>query len=233
MIDEHLLSTCKDKRHLLKSLGRFLYCRLKEAVDVYGDLKKARLFLSVIKEHFTTSEDRLYYQELLTSRQWDDLRRLVEITRTGQELKVFADSTGIKSRVFPNYQITEYEKEIRQRILDNPLVLEEVIGSIERRSLFKEKDFEEFGRCDLYCEGGDTAFPIEIKDEIADHKVVGQIQKYIKGSLIYMRHCNYNWVQGVVIAPTFDPNAVVELTNNGILSLMITLEKASYRLHKL
>lgn len=232
-MDEQFISNCKDKKLLLKSLGRFLYCRLKEAVDVNADLKKAKLFLDLIKQHFTEPEDRSYYQELLTPRQWEDLRRLVEIARTGRELKVFTDSAGIKSRVFPNYQITEYEKEIRERIIKNPLILEQVIGPIDRASLYREKDFEEFGRCDLYCQGGDTVFPIEIKDEIADHKVIGQIRKYIKGSIIYMRHGGYEWVQGVVIAPTFDPNAVVELTNQKILSLMITLEQSSYRLYKL
>jgi hypothetical protein len=232
-MDEQFLSNCKDKRLLLRSLGRFLYCRLKEAVDVNADLKKARLFLGVIKQHFTTPEDRNYLQELLTLKQWEDLRRLVEIARTGHELRLFADSTGIKSRVFPNYQITEYEKEIRERILKDPSILEGILGPIERKSFYKEKDFEEYGKCDLYCLGSDTAFPIEIKDEIADHKVIGQIQKYIKGSIVYMRHGGYNWIQGVVIAPTFNPDAVVELTNQGIISLMITLETASYRLHKL
>jgi len=82
------------------------------------------------------------------------------------------------------------------------------------------------GRVDITFQAGRTVHAIELKVKKADHRVVGQIQKYMRhiGSIV---HYNlFDHVVGWVVAPDFDPDAARELSEIGVQMVKLSMPTA-------
>lgn len=213
--------------------GRFLYCSLKEQVDVYGNLKSANFFLRHLKTTFNTKEKRQYLKALLSIDQWKDLERLVGIIKTGKIHGDFVWSKEVDSSKTAKRQLSFRERELALRILENRVPLKDALGLQQLVSLKPEDNYGEFGRADLFAVGDRIGFPIELKDETANERISGQILKYIKGSTRLIKFGSFDRVQGVVIAPCFSKESLDQLRLYKVWSFQIAVDKSGYSLERI
>lgn len=216
----------------LHCMGRFLYCCLKEAIDVDQDLKKGKMYATLLRDKFPGVEERDYLRDnLLTTRQWEDLRRLVEILKTGQTKVDIVDLGKVDNKNIHKQVLTDYEKTIAKKIIAKPARIIEALKLSELTDIMMEWVLDEYGRCDLRIRDKDSLYVVEIKDETADHKIIGQVVKYIHGALRIMKNCpQYNYVTGVVIAPSYTKDTLIQLKSRGIIALVIDTSGIDYRL---
>lgn len=212
--------------------GRFLYCKLKEAVDVFCNREDAQMFLNIIKKSYDTKEKRNYLQALLTIEQWKDLKRLVEIVRSDKFETNF--SWNSKTDLINTFksELSKNEKETAELLYKKREPLLKALGVSKIDDIKPEDEFGEFGRVDLMVKADRIGFPIEIKDETANERLSGQILKYIRGTIVMMKYGGFDTVQGVVIAPNYSREAISQLKNYNVLVLKIILMKESYRLER-
>ena len=204
-----------------RSMGRFLYCKLKEAVDCYQDLKQAKLYLNTLRKYFPEPEDKIFLQTLLTSRQIEDLKQLITNIQTEVIEKDFictAEQKIVEGKIlFPNNEF-----EIRDLVIKQKLDLAKILSIKELKEHYIEYSYEELGKVDLMFLGDDNCYPIEIKDETATERVSGQIKKYVKGAIRLLKNSSYNWVYGVVIAPNFTKEALRQLIYDRIIPIQVS-----------
>jgi len=79
------------------------------------------------------------------------------------------------------------------------------------------------GRVDISFQSGRTVHAIELKIKKADHKVVGQIQKYMRHIGSRVHYNLFDHVAGWVVAPDFDPDAARELSEIGVRMVRMSL----------
>lgn len=72
------------------------------------------------------------------------------------------------------------------------------------------------GRVDISFLAGRTAHAVELKITRADHRVVGQIQKYMRALGSQIHYNIYDHVSGWVVAPDFEADAALELSDIGV-----------------
>lgn len=213
--------------------GRFYYCGLKEAIDVHGDERKAKMFLGLIRKDYETKEKRRLLQAQLTKEQWQDLKRLVAIMKSGKVEAEFVWADKLDIDKTAKRKLPYRERKTTMMILKNRKPLQEVLGIRELREVKPEEDFEEFGRSDLFVTGDRIGFPIELKDETSNERLSGQIFKYVKGAIRLIKQGRYDTVQGVVIAPGYSQEAVNQLKSYNIWVLQIHVDKENYRLERI
>lgn len=210
--------------------GLFYYCSFKEAIDVDGDEKKAKMFLGLIKEKYKTKEEREYLRALLTKEQWSDLKRLVEIYKTGQ-IKQEAFVYKHQTQSYQKTELSLKEKFLADLILKDKRPLERELGPID--DVLLEADYRPFGKCDVRVIANRVCYPIELKDETANERISGQIRKYIKGAILQIKYGRYDTVQGVTIAPNYTKEALMQLKALNVWSYSLTIDKKSYFLERL
>lgn len=220
------------RKATLKSLGRFYYCQLKCAIDVYCEWKQAVFFAREIRTQFSTPAEREYLKTLLTDRQWDDLKRLIEIVKTEKIVTAFIGPEAVDTKFTSKRELSTYEKQVRTLIIKYTLPLQTVLNLSKLDDITYEYNLEKFGRSDMWIRSNNVGYPIEIKDETADVKVVPQIVKYVRGAMSTLHHGWYDWVTGVVIAPAFTEQTVKELQRAECIALQIELTKDSYTLER-
>lgn len=76
-----------------------------------------------------------------------------------------------------------------------------------------------FGRVDLVAQDKETIYPIEVKKSVADHSVIGLIDKYIIHFKLGLINRMYRYVVGVVIANGFDEYSLQELHRFGAVAI--------------
>lgn len=215
----------------LRSMGRFLYCMLKQSLDVEKNLKQGKLYANLFKQYFPESEDRQFLREvLLTAKQWEDLKRLIEIVKTGKIETDFIDASIKDTKSIHNQKLSEYEKQMTAKMIANPEPLKKLLGFETIVDKTTEMIMAEFGKCDLVIRTDSELYVIEVKDETADHKVVGQIMKYINGGILLMKSSAYQWVNGVVVAPGYTSDALVALRSINVKPLMFMSNGSDYSL---
>lgn len=79
------------------------------------------------------------------------------------------------------------------------------------------------GRVDICFQSGRTIHAIELKMRKADHRVVGQIQKYMRHIGSKVHYNLYDHVAGWVVAPDFDPDAAKELSEIGVRMVRLSI----------
>jgi hypothetical protein len=211
--------------------GRFYYCKLKEQVDAYGDFEKASFFLNIIRKEFP-QEKRDYLRALLTIGQWDDLRRLVGIVKSGKKEQDFIWTQKVDLEQTTKQRLLINESKMAQWLLRNKQSLVKVLPISNISSLRLELELGEFGRADLMLIADRVGYPIELKDETGCERLSGQILKYIKGSICLMKLDWYDEVKGIVIAPSFTQEALNQLKQMGIETIQMSSIGESFILKK-
>ena len=108
------------------------------------------------------------------------------------------------------------ERDVVGRILDNPNTLKEALGIANMGSLIPEMPTEGDERVDIMTQELDEiCFPIEVKLGIGDHRIVGQIKKYVDFFWRRLSYGFYHTVQGATIAAGYDQNTMKELKAMG------------------
>lgn len=212
--------------------GRFLYCRLKESVDVYQDVHDAKMFLDLIRTQYKDKDKRKYLRALLTVEQWEDLKRLVKVIKSG---KVERDAWSFKvdTAQTSRRQLPFRENKMARIICKNPKPLYKSLYVKKVNELKPEDEYGRFGRADLMLRADRIGFPIELKDETSNERLSGQILKYIKGATCLIKLGGFDRVQGVVIAPGYSQEAINQLHQVGVIILQIHVDKNDYRLQRI
>jgi len=213
--------------------GRFYYCGLKEAVDVEHDQSRAQMFLNLIRRDYKTKEQRRLLQALLTKEQWKDLKRLVEIIKTGITESSFLWAEKLDVVTTSKKRLPLKERKMAQMILKNREPLKKALGVQKLEDVKPEDDYGEFGRADLFARADRIGFPIELKDETSNERLSGQIFKYIKGAIRLIKHGNFDTVQGVTIAPGYSQEAVNQLKAYGVWVFRIEMKEDRYTLTRI
>lgn len=205
---------------------------LKEAVDVSRDEKAANMFLGLIKRDYPRDRRPLLRAQLTVS-QWRDLKRLVAIVKSGKVESDFAWADKLEYTVTAKKKLPWRERKMARLILKNRLPLQEALGIESLRDVKPEQQYGEFGRADLLAVGDRVGFPIELKDETSNERLSGQIFKYVKGAIRYLKYGFYDTVQGVTIAPGYSQEAANQLKAYGIWVYVIEIEKDDYKLTRI
>lgn len=110
----------------------------------------------------------------------------------------------------------ETEADLQRLIAYNDLRLQQIccIDKQPQHVLVEAKAGS--GRADISFQVDRTLHIVELKKEKADHKVVGQVQKYMRHGGGLLHYGLYDDVVGWVVAPDFDDEAARELGDLGV-----------------
>lgn len=109
------------------------------------------------------------------------------------------------------------EKDLKKNILDNLNLLENVLKLKINNFLI---EFEtENGPCDIILKGPKYRAAVELKAGVANHKIIGQVLKYVE---YYERRLDYelwDYVYGITIAKNYTEFTYKELKKLNIITL--------------
>lgn len=90
-----------------------------------------------------------------------------------------------------------------------------------------------YGRIDIKAQSKKTCHAIELKLNKADHKIVGQIMKYMRnlGSKLHLGL--YEDVEGITVAESYSENALKDLKLLGVKTFTYSMNKNKIKLTKI
>lgn len=81
-----------------------------------------------------------------------------------------------------------------------------------------------YGAVDMVYRGLETIYPVEVKRNIGEHDLIGQISKYDLYHRLQLHYKHYDYVQAVTICNSYQPFTLNELKKKGIITLSYSLE---------
>jgi len=89
-----------------------------------------------------------------------------------------------------------------------------------------------YGFVDIVAYTKEYAIPIEVKLNTANHKIVGQILKYMKHFVYRLNYHIYRDVFGVLIAKNYTADVLQECKKLNVLPLTYCISKNSFSLQR-
>ena len=112
------------------------------------------------------------------------------------------------------------EYDIQKHLLNHPELFQSLSGSTP--GLIRSEQRVGHGQTDIDFVVNQTAHVFELKFQEADHKVVGQIEKYMRSIGAQIHYEIFHDVIGWVIAPSFSEETVVSLKSIGVRMVTIS-----------
>jgi hypothetical protein len=201
-------------------LVRLLYFNLKTAY-ITNNREMLSLYLACIKKAVTPKNSQVV-EQALTKNQMKDLNCMVDSVKKGiyyQDLSTpLAAPEGKYIASGDPSDWVEEEKELQQFILDDVTELNRVLGT--NLHVYNIEHDTEYGPIDVLAKQERKICVIELKKAVADHKVVGQIQKYI---MHFQKRLSWNlWdddIRGVCIAGDYTEFTYNQLRKMGVTTL--------------
>ena len=186
-----------------------IYWRLEDALED-GERKHAVMFHEML-----LYVGKYHPSKLRRGMQQAYLTRLKEITYelNGSGVPVTNQPAIVPGDIPPVVLPYHNEAEMRDAIVSKEEILYPILGS--GRITAKEIKINDQCRVDILYETDNCVYPIELKVVPADHKVVGQYQKYCYYFYRKLRYNMYRSVQGVVVANGFSGWVTGELMRRG------------------
>ena len=198
-----------------------------------GDIKMMNIHMDILKEIF--NEKPL----LVKSIPEKDLHRIKIISNAFKRNEIPNPWESISLPTIAND-----EEEVKQFTIDEYGMSDEEIGKLQEEKVKTEKDLQKiikltydsinhvteddgdliitceknlkYGRADLVARGDKTCYAIELKLKEANHKIVGQIMKYMRSIGGKIHYGLYEDVQGITIAKGYSENALLDLKTLGV-----------------
>jgi len=214
----------------MSSLVESLYYQTYSNV-LLGKNENAKMYLHFLRDEYEQDSSSF---DILKDGRWDHLRELGNIIDNNLLVKSFNVEKQIEA-----LSITAEGEQTRTQ---NDLVFELCRQQERLRVLLKaEEDFcliskehqTLFGRVDLLAQDKKTFYPIELKKGIADHGIVGQIEKYILHFKLGLINKIYERVVGVVIANSFTDYALREIPRTGAIAIQYVKNNDKIELRRL
>jgi len=201
----------------MSNLVETFYYQIYNSV-LLGDLTNAKMYLTFLRSEYETNEEK--FEALKSDYRWEHLVKLGNAIDNNQVLT--KDFKVEKDNV-----VVRYEDETIYKKQDD-LVKAIILSQNDlRMCLGAESDFyctcteleTKFGRVDLVAQDKQTVYPIEVKKNGAFHDCIGQINKYVIHFELGLINKIYRFVQGVVIANSFDEYIIHELCKIDVVAV--------------
>lgn len=198
---------------------RACFFGLKTAV-IEADSPKTRMYLSFLKEHAEKDIEEALHPNWVKS--FVSIRNNFERGIIREDLDIGnVEAYELKPKEIPDI----LEKEVINRLLASPEVLVSALHIKKLRKLVPEMPAAKEDRVDLLAEDeGEVCFPVEVKLGVADHRIVGQVKKYVDFFWKRLSYRFYHTVQGVAIAAGYDKTTMKELKTQGTLVYAYSLK---------
>ncbi len=199
---------------------KLMYYNLKTAY-VSNDKQKTAFYFAAIKKAVVPGNTNVV-QEALSEFQMTDLRNMVDAIQRGiyyEDLsKPLAEAeTKYVCSGDPSCWVQE-EKQLQSFIAEDISSLNLILGTNFR--VYNTEHPTEYGEVDILADEGRKICVIELKKGIADHKVVGQIQKYVRH---FQKRLLWDlWdddIKSVCIAGDFTEFAYTQLQKMGVTTV--------------
>jgi len=196
-----------------------LYYYLQNNV-ILGQKERSRTYLNILRHEYNVNEDN--FNLLQQDDRFENLIKLGQIVDNGLLIKQLEFE---ESKIDYNFDRTQ--DTIKETHLKELLVKEDIGKLLDSKSFrFLGTEFEtRYGRVDLVGQDENTLYVFELKKTHADHKVLGQIEKYLIHYKLKLINKMYKYVVGIVVANTFDNYSLNELQRNNVICLKYSLNE--------
>lgn len=192
-----------------------------------GDLKKAQMYYSVIREEYKAYGRR----DSLKDYQLCELKKIKEAITTGNisRNKWLDENPAGPPRLEIKIKQAELVKRIHTEgleqlkdILDDDVYLYNI-----------EHPCGPYGAVDMVYMGENTIYPLEVKRARGEHDLIGQISKYDLHHRLQLHYKHYEHVRSVTVCNSYDPFTIQELRTMGVLPLNYSLSKDFIKIGKI
>jgi hypothetical protein len=193
-----------------------------------GDICKAQMFFDILRDEMKYHGNA----ESLKKHQFLQLAKIRESLRTGVIAKnTWFETTECLPEKEPPTSVrqTELVRAIHDYTLPqlNGILLDEVwLYNIEHPC-------PPYGKVDMVYKGMNTIYPIEVKKDIGEHDLIGQVMKYDLYLKLHLHLKHYEFVQSITLCKTYQPYVLNELKSSGILTLLYTGEGENLKIQKI
>jgi hypothetical protein len=193
-----------------------------------GDLEKARMYFSVIREEYSA----VGTPNSLKEHQFLELKKIKEAITTGNiSRSKWLDETAPGPPRSSDIKIKQAE--LVKRIHTEGL---EQLKEILQDDIYLyniEHPCGSYGTVDMVYMGKNTIYPLEVKRGRGEHDLIGQISKYDLHHRLQLHYKHYEYVRSVTICNSYDPFTIQELRTMGVLPLNYSLNKEDIRIEAL
>lgn len=205
------------------------YFLVKNAYIDYN-LKNLKIFLNEITK--INKKDNNLINNVLNKNQISDLKNIIYAYKNNVFVRkldsVPAEENEYELEINDNFSIAE--KDLKYKLLNNLNVFENILN-LKVISFLNEFETQN-GPCDIILKGDNYRAAVELKAEVANHKIIGQVLKYVE---YYEKKLNYelwDYVYGVTIAKNYTKFAYKELKKLNITTLRYYFEDNKINLVK-
>jgi hypothetical protein len=104
--------------------------------------------------------------------------------------------------------------------------IRDLIGANNTFYLYNiEHPCNDLGFIDMYYRDDETAYPLEVKKTVGDHRLLGQILKYDRYCKFHLHQGYYKRVQAVTICGSYDDFTIKELKKNGVIPILYSFQE--------
>jgi RecB family endonuclease NucS len=197
-----------------------------------GKTDEAKMYLEFLRDEFNKHPNQ--FEPLKQDERWEHLVELGNIIDNNLVVKNFdkiekcnelsikqEDSTKIKN-----------QKDLMKFICQEKTQLKTLINADDDFNFIDAEQQTLFGRVDLVAQDKNTIYPIELKTSIADHSVIGQIEKYVVHYKLRLMNKIYKHVKGIVISNNFLEYVLQQLPQIGVIAILYTLKNDKIELKR-
>jgi hypothetical protein len=180
-----------------------------------GDFDKAREWLNAIEEietvsHFCISRFDRWDQKRFYTIQ----RALKKNIYSSWKIPILTARKAVSEKMIQGISL---EKDLVSELNRNENLFRQIFGKSFRISCTELETA--YGNVDIVAYTDLYAWPIEVKLGCADHRIVGQIYKYMKHFLYMLNYGLYRDVVGITIAREYSEDALQELSKMNVVPI--------------
>ena len=107
------------------------------------------------------------------------------------------------------------EKDLQKLLTMTRESIEHITGDSGKLRISSETNVK-YGRVDIKAQGEKICHVIELKLKEADHKIVGQVMKYMRAAGSKLHYELYEDIQGITVAESYSESATLDLKSMGV-----------------
>jgi len=182
-----------------------------------GDLEDTSMFYALLKEEFRLEGS----PRALSENQFRELARIKSALEGGAVSSKSWLTEPTPDTKEPTSSGISQKALVRKIYDEGTEDLRKLIQAKKGFYLYSiEHPCDQYGFVDMYYRDCETAFPIEIKVNQGDHRLLGQIMKYDLYCRFHLHEKNYFKVQAVTLCGSYDEYTLSELKRNGVIPIL-------------
>jgi hypothetical protein len=193
-----------------------------------GNLPQTKFFYNVLQDEFKTKGSK----NSLESYQFMELKRIRDSISSGDVSKrswISELAGSVKGNPEPE---SMRQKDLVRKINDKKSVIQDLLNDV--LYLYNiEQPCPPYGFVDMVFMGKETVYPVEVKKGQGRHDLIGQIAKYELHHRLMLHYHLYKYVQPVTVCSSYEPHALDELKQSGVIPLVYSADKTELTIKKL